>query len=507
MTALLVFNSAAVAGAQEVTYKLDLEDCLRLGLGNNLELRNAQEDTLLAMEQVVTARSTYEPYLALSAEHEDSEIAQSPFSAGESVEDTRINGRVFKTLPTGSIIGIGAGATRYNSDGSSIFPVTDPVEGDVGSSLYPYHTFAASLTLEQPLLKNFGGAQDRARVEGAQLNYEASRQSYALAKDQVAGSIIDGYWSAYSAAETYAVNRDALERARRLLEINREKYEDNLIDETEILAAEAALATREVDLLSTENLALRNQDVVKELIVVPREVWDATEIVFDDKQEISVDPAEVSFLEAYEVAMENRPDMAALRRTRESILRNIEVTRQEARPDLKFVGSLGRGDTGDGWNDSVGFDRAVWSVGLQLELPWFRQKEKSELRQAEIQLRQLDNQVDALERRIDRECRIAARELVTAIKRVAATKKARDLHARKLELEEKKMEQGRSSTRFVIEYQDDLAFAEMEHVLSRSTHQKALAGYLLVQGILLEDHGPRTTDHGRAETSTDGMRR
>ena len=120
-------------------------------------------------------------------------------------------------------------------------------------------------------------------------------------------------------------------------------------------------------------------------------------------------------------------------------------------------------------------------------MPWSRTAEKSALRQAGIQLIQLDNNMASLVKFIDLRCRAASRDLLTSVERVGAVERARDLHARKLELEEEKMGQGRSTTQLIIDYQDDLAFADADYISSVSIFQKALAQYRLVQGTLLED--------------------
>jgi outer membrane protein TolC len=135
------------------------------------------------------------------------------------------------------------------------------------------------------------------------------------------------------------------------------------------------------------------------------------------------------------------------------------------------------------------FDRDIWAVGVALELPLWKTATKAAVRQAELQIRRIDREYEALERSVLLECRLAARYAKTSAERVKATAKALALQGRKLELEQVKLAQGRSTTRFVIEYQDDLEFAQLAAVDAVARFEKDLAQYRLVQGILLETIG------------------
>jgi len=241
--------------------------------------------------------------------------------------------------------------------------------------------------------------------------------------------------------------------------------------------------------LSRRDAVQSNRDVLLDLISVPVTDWEQVTIAFSEPPPRAVAAADVDLSKAYARALEERYDLAALRALRARALSDIEVARQEARPDLTVFAGVGRGDTGAAYGDAFTFDDTVWTVGLRFEMPWLRTAEFSALREAEFRLRQVERDSEALERMILLECRLAARDLRTAVERVEATRRARDLEARKLEREQVKMAQGRSETRIVVDYQDDLEFAELAVVDAVAAYHIRLAQYRLVQGILLDSAG------------------
>ena len=70
---------------------------------------------------------------------------------------------------------------------------------------------------------------------------------------------------------------------------------------------------------------------------------------------------------------------------------------------------------------------------------------------------------------------------------VANSFKVEKLQTQKLELEEKKFNQGRSSLDLVIDYQEDLLTAQTNKLQSILQYKEAYINWQLAQGVFVED--------------------
>jgi outer membrane protein TolC len=81
------------------------------------------------------------------------------------------------------------------------------------------------------------------------------------------------------------------------------------------------------------------------------------------------------------------------------------------------------------------------------------------------------------------ECRGIARRLNTQARYVEAAKKSFEMQQKKLKLEERKFNQGRSSIQWILTYQDDLSNAEIQYYEALMGYYKAQADLKLITGV------------------------
>ena len=87
------------------------------------------------------------------------------------------------------------------------------------------------------------------------------------------------------------------------------------------------------------------------------------------------------------------------------------------------------------------------------------------------------------------EVRRAVRGVESGIKRVEAARVNVGLQQKKLDAEQKKFENGMSTSFEVLTFQNDLADAELSEIRARLDYLKALTALERSQGTLLESHG------------------
>lgn len=490
-TCLLCLAVACAAADMPEPTPYTLADCVALGLSNNVSLANRQLEQALAGEQVESTRGIYDTRLSLGGLRSHTEMPTGASLAFGTTDSTSIEAALRKLCRRGTRLELKGSSLSQEYEpepiaGLAALPGLDP---DLISSLLyrynPLHASTFTVSAAQPLLKNAGGRLDRALHRHARYSHAAATHLLERERRLVTARIHTGYWDLHAARLGFRVGKRSLARGKRLLEINRARSADGLLDETDVLAAEAAVATREAQLLELADICENAEDLLKNILRLPAAQWDRVTIVTPEDAEPAVQQDERPEPEAaYAQALANRADLKWLMTLKDQAAYDLTVKEQALRPDLSLVGSVGVGAYGESLNDSLDGDRNLWSVGLQFEVPLARRAEKSAVRQSKLRLALANNNILAMRAALCLECRAATRRLATANATLTATRRAMELHARKLEREQQKFEQGRSSTDQLTRYQDDLEQAEMRYSVAWGARQKAQVQYQTVRGVL-----------------------
>jgi len=452
---------------------LSLQDCLDLALEENADVVQARLARWVARDERGVVAGVYDTILRASGAFEESELpSQSNPFLGTS-ESLMMNSELSRTFSRGTLLAVGVDSSRSSLQAGEMIPFPS----DLYSSIF-------RISASQPLLNNAWGALNRFRTEAAEYRYVAASARYEQTRQAVAGLVYALYWEAYAAEKRFETNERALAWSRSLIEVNRQRVADNLMDATELLAAEAALATREVDVLSAAAHRDRSREMLLDVIGLQPLLWDETRLHYP-AEHVEVEKT-VMNLEAFVAeALSMRSDLAALESERIAALREVELSRQSTRPNLSVGASYGIGSAGETSNDQWGTDRQLWMVGVQFEMPLERTADKSRLRQAERQVEIWESRYTHAARQVEMEIRDGMRRLATAREQVRATRKAHDLHEAKWQEESRKLSQGRSNTQLVIRYQEDLEHAEAAMVTAWASYEQAQAALLLARGILV----------------------
>jgi outer membrane protein TolC len=348
--------------------------------------------------------------------------------------------------------------------------------GDLSAFLDEPYSSLAGLSLSQSILRNAFGELDRARQRGADAGSAAARLAYERERELTAGHIADAYWDLQMARKNFDTGRESLARAERLLETNRSRVEDGLLDETDLLSFEALIATRRVDVLVLSNAAANAADALKNTIQLPREEW--SDVTIAPAGDTATEPEQAG----EDAPAVSRNDLAALAELVSQAEADMGVRASEFRHDLQLFGEIGRGSSGEDFDGSVEFDDNAWTVGVMLDMGWGRTAEQSALTEARLLHEKAVNNHRAMEAAIGLECAVADRNLQSGWEGVVETRRARDLQEKKLALEQEKFEQGRSAINVIVQYEDDYALASQSHNVALAAYQKAIVQYRLAHG-------------------------
>jgi len=268
------------------------------------------------------------------------------------------------------------------------------------------------------------------------------------------------------------------------------------------VGARLAFADCCAPVIVAENALENAEDVLLQWLAVPDDdpMWEKS---LDLTDRPSFVPLEIDLGEAISTALAERPEMASARqRLRDSEL-SERVAKRGRRHGLDLTASLSPNQ-----NDDV--DRAIetlappgipasitntsaddtnWQVGLRYSLPLRNRDAKASYAIAKLNTRKSDLGVRNVEQSVRVEVRTAARNVTSGIQRVEAARKNVELQTEKLDAEQKKFDNGMSTSFEVLTFQNDLADAELSEIRARLDYVKSLTALERYKGTLLEARG------------------
>ncbi|MDW7761810.1 MAG: TolC family protein [Acidobacteriota bacterium] len=482
---------------EEKTLALSLDECIARTVTSNLGLAVERITPAIADVSVDLARERFLPSMTSHFNKQDTNSASFSFLDASETVTTLQNDyslQIAQVIPTGANFALGL--TGYMTDTNRRFQSINPRYGNT-----------LRFTFSQPLLKDFGPKMSRRDILVAKNNRDVSEQLFQQALEDTVYSAESAYWNLVYSIENLKVRRQSLKLAQELLEKNRAEIQAGTLAPIEILTAEADVATREADILEAETLVRNFEDLLKTIINLPAEFEDVESVRIRPTDAPSVRREDLSLDRALKTAMARRPDLQASRidlRTREL---NMSYARNQLFPDLRLQASywspgisgdqilyeggnaltgavigIVPGGSSDALRDAVNFRYKNWSVGLSLSFPLNNILTRALYKQNKLGLEQARIRLQNSEQRAFLEIRNAVRTAEANYLRISAYRAARELAQRKLEAEEEKFKVGLSTNYFILQYQRDLASAQIMELRALVDYSISLANLDRVQG-------------------------
>jgi outer membrane protein TolC len=497
--------AAAQAAAQPepagAVRHLAMDEAVRLALEQNLGIRIQRIDPQIQDLGVATARSLWTPSLTTGLSRN---------SVSTPAQSVVIPSTVSGTLATS--IGMNQqlpwGANYVASWNNQRLTTTD-----ITKTFSPQLTSTLNLTYAQPLVRNFSIDQIRDQVKISQKMRDLSDIQLQAVITGTTRNVKNAYWDlAYNIANLKA-QQQSLELSQQSLRDNQRRVEIGTMAPIDIVQAQAEVASNEQGVIIAEAGIKTAQDNLRILILDP---------AAPDFWTVSFDPSDLPAFEAQAIdedaavhnALSQRADLRSAKNSLEQGDVNIRFFRNQILPDVNAqvnYGTFGIGgtqlspvdynllalgvasprsilsQTGYGSVLSDVFSNAYpqWTVGVQIGYPIGRSVSEANLARARLQLQQAETQTKNLEMQIVSQVRLAARNVRTNQQRVRAAGASRELQARKLEAEEKKLAAGMSSSFLVFQAQRDLSVARVTEIQAISDYNKSLVDFDAVQSVPL----------------------
>jgi outer membrane protein TolC len=482
MLVVVLALSAVVTRAEEPPniQSLTLQECIERALSGNLDLQIERVTPAISEWNIVSARGAFDPALTGSISYED---ASEPLSAERqrllelvTIEDRRVRTSLSLTgsLPTGTRYDLSAFDTRSSN--------TLATSGE--------HIGTTSLTLTQPLLKNFGRSNTVA--------LRVARRDRQIAVEQMAGRVTDivtdvsrAYYELIFAIEDYKAKLEDLQRAKALVLDNRTRVEIGVMSPLDVTQAEAGAAEREEAVIVAERAIIERENALKRLI--SSDVTTLRGVLLRPSESFPDESFSTDVAESTRMALANRPEVKQVQHEveRQNLLRAFNRNQTWPQVDLQTsYGFNARGETTGRFADSLADrDHPVWSVGLNATIPLGNRQADSAYRVARLEAERAGLTLRRLEQDIIVQVDNAVGQVQTNGKRVEATRVARRLAEESLAAEESRLRAGASTSFLVLQAQSQLAASRSAEIRARADLGASLVDLARVEGSTLTRHG------------------
>jgi outer membrane protein len=473
------------------TKRLTLDEAVQSALEQNLTLQVQRIDPRVQDYFVAQARTAWVPTVSSSVQYNNTEQQTDVSYLGNAStinsNQTSASGTISQLLPFGSSFSGTWSGSRS--------------EANIGQSFNPQTKGGLSFSFAQPLLRNLSIDAARQNLLISKVNREMSDIQLRQVVVSTVRNVKAAYWALVGARSNLEVAQQSLDLSRQTLKDNQTRVEVGTMAPIDIVQAQAEVASNEEQVIVAQANLQQAEDILRTLIFDPQspDFWNQ-----------HLEPADTPTLSTTQIdpdaavksALDKRTDLRQGMKVMEESQINIRYTKNQIMPAINaqvqyntngLGGFATRTDpvTGAVIPVSIGYGSVLsdvfrstypaWTVGVSVSYPIGLSNAQAGLARARLQYHESELQVRQLQMTIGQQVRDVVRRVNTNLKRIDATRAARELSERKLEAEQKKFAVGLSTSFQVVQAQRDLATARYNEVQAILDYTTSLADFEAVQ--------------------------
>ncbi|HVR74858.1 MAG TPA: TolC family protein [Planctomycetota bacterium] len=490
----------------EFEVRLSLEDAIRLGIENSLDIKISRLDDDIHRRELLVAKSIFDPFFNLGgsfAKNRDPSVSFFDLGAGASALGVRVSPSetlsYYAGLSGTSILG-----TQYDLRVSQIERDRPAARAGNITFLNPVISTEASATARQPLLRGAWYSINTAEVQVAHNNILVSREQLQLSVTNAVFAIEQAYWDLVFATKNLEAKRNTFQVATENLANVQRKKDVGTLAAIDVTSAGSQLALRRVELEEAEQLRETNRDTLLRVMNYTKsqslkERWESggRDSLFDTILVICTTELvpEAHILErdaALTAAFTKRPEYSQLAlNTRNQEIR-ADVLKNGLLPALDLTGRWAHLGLDDSFDQSYGVLESGkfydWEIGIEFSIPLSNRGPRSRYRNARDELRKLRLQKADLENLIVLEVDEAIRSIQHLRRKVVDLDERVRLQEELLRAERRKVDVGMSIAYTVSVIENDLVENQTQALEARADLETAKAEFFRATGELLERH-------------------
>ncbi len=485
---LVLMSMVAVAAAQTntpamPTRQLTLQEAIELALTNNLGLQIERYNPQIAGYTLAGAYGGYDPTISASGQHDHTETGQQLLGGGFAIPASRSDDNSFSS----GINGFSPIGTTYSISGRA-----SDSYGATGGRDFENSSGSGSFSLSQPLLRNFWIDSTRLNIRVAKNRVKWSEQNLRLSLMQTLTLVEQAFYELIYSRENLVVQQKAVELADRLVSENEKRLEVGALAPLDLESARAQAATTRAAVIQAR-ISLETQERVVKALITDKFRQEWAYVSLDPVGSLTAPIPFVDRQDSWSKGLSQRPDIqqAKLDIERQGI--QLKYSYNQLLPELDVFGTYGYNGSGkeftEVFNDIRSTDRRFYTYGGRINVPLLNltarnayKSNKAAMQQLVLGLKQLEQQTLVL---IDNDIGT----IVANYDQVKATRAAREYQEKALEAEQKKLENGKSTTYTVLQVQRDLTAARGNEIQALDAYNRSLSQLSLHEGSTLQRLG------------------
>lgn len=474
--------------------QVTLNNCIQMALKGNLDVQIQRRAPEIARLTLSMDYAPYDPNFSASFRHN---YGSSPSTY---VVSSYFQGAVPGSTSQRDEYSLGLGGNlpsglNYQMSGNVSDTVGTSFQGDPPVA-FPFANTSASvgISMSQPILRNFWIDSSRMTILVDRHNLRGSKLTLKLQVMTSIESVTEAYYNLIAAQQQVNVQQMALQLAQQLYAENKKRVEIGVLAPLDEMQSKSQVASSQASLVGARNAVATAEDALKNLVTDHYATFKNVDFV--PVEQLSAQPRTFSREDSWDKALTLRPDLLKAKLDLQSQHIRLRYDKNQLFPELDVVGSysqIGNSTTLatgiGGALDSMSSGQAPnYYIGAQLSIPLSNRRarrayqiQKEQIQQALLQLKQLEQNIMV---QVDTYISQARNSL----DQVQATAEAVTYAKQALDAEQKKLENGKSTSFQVLQLQSNYTAAQYSHISALVSYNIALARLALWQGTTLERH-------------------
>jgi outer membrane protein TolC len=346
------------------------------------------------------------------------------------------------------------------------------------------------VTLRQHLLRDSWIDQDRELILVRRKDVKISEQALKFAAMKTVLAVELAYYDLAAAREQVRVQEKALELRKQFVSETRRRVEVGDLPPLDSDQAETQLENTLTALSVAREALSTRQNAFKVLITDNFMEWVDLEPSPSDS--LSALKVEVNRSESFRRAMSDRPDLLQARLAVERSDVTVRFRKNQLFPSLDILGRYGSFEIAEGATSAISqaarFHDPDYSYGVVMSFPLDNVKERNDYRASKANRWIAGLQLQKAEQEVLLQVADFVNRVESRFSQVESTRKARTYAEGALAAEEKKLQNGLSTTFVVLQLQETLTAARMAEIAALVDYNRALAQLAFAEGSTLEKH-------------------
>ena len=278
-------------------------------------------------------------------------------------------------------------------------------------------TTRLSLNFTQPLLKGRGRAVNTSLIVLAEIETSTAWNDFSERLQDHLLAVTQTYWELYLGRASLLQRQRHLERAEEILETLENRREIDAM-QSQIMRAQAAVATRQAELVRARTHVRNAETRIRALVNAP-ELTNNGQLELIPVDIPGQDLIAPNVRDSLVTALRNRPEVDAAISNIQAASVRLDVSKNRILPVLNlflesYVSGLnGNSDIGRSLGDQFSAAEPSYTVGLQFEVPLGNRAAQARYRRRKLEARQLFEQFRRTVENLMAEVEVAVREVRT----------------------------------------------------------------------------------------------